>query len=174
MRLFTCPWWNVNSTANDCECHLCAGCHVIYDCGPSFFGLLLAGLRHESNQNILHRTCALTTKSQVFVFSGNWHYGYAEWPVFRGMKTLLGKCFLFCFVWWLHFEVSVLQKNLFHKYALSLTRRLYSRYRSATIGLVSGCLLAINWSLSAAAVNKVLDLKVSCHRLVAIHKVPHL
>ena len=85
----------MNSTANDCECHLCAGCHVIYDCGPSFFGLLLAGLRHESNQNILHRTCALTTKSQVFVFSGNWHYGYAEWPVFRGMKTLLGKCFLF-------------------------------------------------------------------------------
>ena len=104
---------NVNSTAKFCECHPGAGCHVIYECGPNFFGLLLAGLRHESSQHILHRTCALTTKSQASVFSGNWHYGYAEWPVFRGMKILLGKCFLFGFVWWLHLEDSVLQEACF-------------------------------------------------------------
>ena len=140
MIFFTCPWWNANSTANDCECHPCAGCHAIHECCQKIFRLLLAGLRHESSQHILHCTCALTTKSQAFVFSGNWHSGYAEWPVFRGMKTLLGKCFLFGFVWWLHFEVSVLQKT---NCILGI---------DLPVWLVSGCLLAINWSLSAAAV----------------------
>ena len=36
--------------------------------------------------------------------------------------------------------------------AISLSRWLYSRYRSAKVWLVSGCLLAINWSRSTAAV----------------------
>ena len=113
MKLFTCLWWKCKFHCNDCECHPCAGCHAMHECCQKIFRLLLAGLRQESSQHILHRTCALTTKSQAFVLSGNWHYGYAEWPVFRGMKTLLRKCFLFGFVWWLHFEVSVLQKTCF-------------------------------------------------------------
>ena len=123
-------------------------------------------------QHILHRTCALTTKSQASVFSGNWHYGYAEWPVFRGMKTLLGKCFLFGFVWWLHFEVSVLQKTCFTSMPFLWVD---DCIRGIDLNSLTCFRLSVSHQLkSVSSGSKVLDLKVSWHGLVAIHKVQHL
>ena len=76
-----------NSTANECECHPCAGCHAMHEWFQQFFGLLLADVRLESNQHSFTAPARFLSHPKVFATVCKTGIMVTRsWPVFRRMK----------------------------------------------------------------------------------------
>ena len=105
---------DINSTANECECHPCAQCYAMHECFWQFFGLLVADMRRESDQHFLTAPAQCSHIQSVATVCKTGIMVTRSWPVFRSMKPiyLFALQMVLWFLVWTSIEVSLLRKHI--------------------------------------------------------------
>jgi hypothetical protein len=132
--LVPCPWWKWHQL--DCKWMWVSSLRRV----PCYAWVFLTIFRtprcwYEAwiGSALSHRTCAMFSHPKCCNCMQNWHYDNAELASIPRQETYLICKWFFGFALDFHWSLCTEKTYLLHRYAISLRRWLYSRYRLETI-----------------------------------------